>query len=219
MQILLVEDDLSLGRALHEALRQAGHRCTWVRGLEDGWVHLEAEVHAALLLDIQLPDGEGFALLDRLRRRGIATPVLVITARDTLEDCLRGLHGGADDYLVKPFAVSELLARLLAVLRRSASHATNVWEAGPLRLNVEARQAQMDGQDLPLTQREFDTVLELMRQPGKVVQRAVLIRRVWGPQSDLTDNALDVHMHGLRRKIDPVRVHTVRGVGYALQLP
>lgn len=219
MQILLVEDDLPLGKALSQSLQQAGYRCTWVRCLSDGWAHLLADTHAALLLDLQLPDGEGLQLLQRLRMhaRTRRTPVLILTARDALDDRLRGLNDGADDYLVKPFAVSELLARLLAVLRRSADQASNDWQLGMLSLNLPARSAQLGGRMLALTRREFDTLVELARWPGQVVQRAQLVQRVWGLDADISDGALDVHMHALRRKIAPMTVHTVRGVGYCLR--
>ena len=217
MQILLVEDDLPLGSALSQALQQAGYRCTWVRCLRDGWAHLLTDTHAALLLDLQLPDGEGLQLLQRLRQRARKTPVLILTARDALDDRLRGLNEGADDYLVKPFAVSELLARLLAVLRRSADQASNDWQLGPLSLNLPSRSAQLQGHPLALTRREFDTLVELARWPGQVVHRAQLVQRVWGLEADISDGALDVHMHGLRRKLAPLTVHTVRGVGYCLR--
>lgn len=217
MQILLLEDDLPLGAALQASLARAGYACTWVRRLADGWAHLQDGAMDALLLDINLPDGEGFALLQRLREQGLGLPVLVLTARDGLGDRLRGFEGGADDYLVKPFAVDELLARLSAVLRRSAGQAQACWQLGSLRIAPARREAWCEDRPLSLARREFDVLLALAQQAGKVLRREELVRRVWGPLHEITPGALDVQMHALRKKIAPARIHTVRGVGYLLE--
>lgn len=217
MQILLVEDDLPLGAALQASLARAGLACTWVRRLQEGWAHLQNGGHDALLLDINLPDGEGFALLQQLRAAGLTLPVLVLTARDALGDRLRGFEGGADDYLVKPFAVDELLARINAVMRRSAGQAQACWQLGRLRVDPGRREAWVDERPLLLARREFDVLQTLAQQAGKVLRREDLVLRVWGAQHELSAGALDVLLHGLRKKIAPARIHTVRGVGFMLE--
>lgn len=216
MQILLVEDDLPLGAALQASLSRAGYGCTWVRRLTEARAHLQDGDHAALLLDINLPDGEGFTLLQQLRERRQTLPVLLLTARDALGDRLRGFEGGADDYLVKPFAVDEMLARLGAVLRRSAGQAQACWQLGQLRLMPARREASVETRPLSLSRREFDLLVVLAQQTGQVVPKETLMRRVWGAHQELSSGALDVMLHGLRRKLAPVRIHTVRGVGYML---
>lgn len=217
MQILLVEDDLPLGAALQASLARAGYGCTWVRRLAEARAHVHDGGFDALLLDINLPDGEGFELLQALRNQGLALPVLLLTARDALGDRLRGFEGGADDYLVKPFAVDEMLARLGAVLRRSAGQAQACWQLGRLRLMPGRREASVEARRLPLARREFDVLLALAQQAGQVLRREELVRRVWGAHHDISNGALDVLLHGLRKKLAPVRIHTVRGVGYLLE--
>jgi len=217
MQILLVEDDLPLGAALQASLMRAGYACTWVRRLIEARAYLQDGGMDALLLDINLPDGEGFALLQQLRGQGLTLPVLLLTARDALGDRLRGFEGGADDYLIKPFAVDELLARLGAVLRRSAGQAQTCWQLGQLRLVPARREASVAGRLLPLSRREFDVLLALAQQAGQVLPRDELVRRVWGSHHELSSGALDVLLHGLRKKMAPVPIHTVRGVGYMLE--
>lgn len=219
MQVLLVEDDLPLGSALHDSLALAGFRSVWVRRLAEARAHAFAagDESAAIVLDVNLPDGEGFQLLQEIRSSRLTIPVLVITARDTLEDRLRGLKGGADDYIVKPFAVAELLARLNAVLRRSAGFATDVWQVGELRIDIARREVNQAGTDVALTAREFDLLLELARSVGRVVTRETLLQRVWGCAADVSETALEFQVHTLRKKLRSHHcIHTVRGVGYFL---
>ncbi len=218
MQILLVEDDLPLGAALRDALTHAGFRSVWVRRLVEARAIAFAPngEPTAIILDINLPDGEGFTLLTEVRRSQKKLPVLVITARDAIEDRLRGLNSGADDYVIKPFAVAELLARLNAVLRRFAGFASETWTLGPLSIDVSQRRASCENREVTLTHREFDLLVELARYSGRVVTRDALMQRVWGHGCDVTDAALDYQIHALRKKLLPVRIHTVRGVGYLL---
>lgn len=217
MHVLLVEDDLPLGAALQRALQLGGYQCTWVRRVVDAWAQLGAEVHAALLLDINLPDGSGFDMLQELSAAQPRLPTILISARDTLGDKLSGLQAGADDYLVKPFAPAELIARLQAVIRRTSGFGAQHWQVGLMSLALDARIAKVDGREVDLTRKEFDTLMELARCQGQVVTRQTLVDRVWGPGSQVSDGALDVHMHSLRRKIHPVEIHTVRGVGYCFK--
>jgi two-component system, OmpR family, response regulator QseB len=216
VDVLLVEDDLQLGAALARALEQARFETVWVRRLAEARERLALQP-AAAVLDINLPDGEGFALLDELRRDGGRLPVLVMTARDSLADRLRGLDGGADDYLVKPFAVSELIARLRAVLRRTAGQASDCWSIGEVTIDAARQQVCVSGVVISLTPTEYRLLVELARAAGKVVTRELLLTRLWSSDESGSDAALEVQVHGLRRKLGAQRIRTVRGSGYALE--
>jgi two-component system response regulator BasR len=217
MHILLIEDDLDLGQALLQALQQGGFTVQWLRSVAATPPLPDANEVAAVLLDLTLPDGQGMALLRRWRRAGLSLPVIVITARTALQDRLDGLDGGADDYVLKPFDVPELLSRLHAVLRRSARQASEEWSLGALRLAPQRHEAWVGDQPLALSPREFRLLVELAREPGKVVAKNVLAQRL-EPLGDALDAAtLEVHVSNLRKKIGAERVVTVRGVGYRLQ--
>ncbi len=215
MHLLIVEDDLELGQALLSSLQPEGFSCLWVRTLAQA----EASWGAGLdlvLLDLSLPDGEGLALLQRWRARNDLVPVIVITARSALEDRLAGLDGGADDFIVKPFAMAELVSRLWAVRRRHARHASQRWVLGALTLAPRAHQAWLHGEPLALSAREYQLLLELARDPDVVVSKGVLGERL-DPLGDPVDpTTIEVHMSNLRRKIGAERIRTVRGVGYQL---
>lgn len=217
MHILLIEDDLDLGQALLQALQQGGFTVQWLRSVAATPPLPDANEVAAVLLDLTLPDGQGMALLRRWRRAGLSLPVIVITARTALQDRLDGLDGGADDYVLKPFDVPELLSRLHAVLRRSARQASEEWTLGALRLAPQRHEAWVGDEPLALSPREFRLLVELAREPGKVVAKNVLAQRL-EPLGDALDAAtLEVHVSNLRKKIGAERVVTVRGVGYRLQ--
>lgn len=216
MRVLLVEDDLPLGTALARALKQAAFEVVWVRRLVEAREQSRS-APAAVVLDINLVDGEGFTLLEELRRAGNAVPVIVMTAREALQDRLRGLDGGADDYLVKPFAVAELIARLRAVVRRSAGFAAPDWRFGSLVIHTARREVAVDGEPVALTPTEYRLLVELARNVGRVVTRAALVDRCWSAGGEISETALDYHVHGLRRKVGAARIRTVRGHGYALE--
>ncbi|MDC6167453.1 response regulator transcription factor [Paucibacter sp. XJ19-41] len=216
MHILLVEDDLQLGSALSSALAGAGFRPTWLRRLAEAHALLADGGVDGLLLDLGLPDGDGMSLLSALRDADKRLPVLLITARDQLDDRLLGLQCGADDYLVKPFAVPEMLARLHAVLRRASGQAAACWRVGALQIDVEQHRVETRGRVIGLTAREYQLLLELARQAGRVVPKRRLIERVWGGPGEVTDTTLEYFVHQLRRKLPPAAIHTVRGVGYFL---
>jgi two-component system, OmpR family, response regulator QseB len=216
MQILLVEDDLQLGAALAQSLQQAQFEAVWVRRLAEARTQALLQP-AAVILDINLPDGEGFTLLHELRQMGRPVPVLVMTARDALADRLRGLEGGADDYLVKPFAVAELIARLRAVLRRTAGYSSDRWTVGDLVIDVARHEVSVAAVPLQLTPAEYRLLLELARASGRVVTRAALIDRLWSSAELGSEAALEVQVHGLRKKLGATRIRTVRGSGYALE--
>jgi two-component system, OmpR family, response regulator len=215
MRLLLIEDDDILGEGLREFLRAAGHGVDWCRRLAEADAH-HGEPYDALLIDWNLPDGSGVAWLDERRRRGNATPALVMTARDRLDDRLRGLDSGADDYLVKPFAPEELAARLRAVARRAAGHASSHLFFGTLQVDIQARAAFVDGQRAGLTAREWDVLEALALRGGRVVAKAELEKLVLGFESEVASNALEVHVSALRRKLGRDVIETVRGLGYRM---
>lgn len=217
MHILMVEDDMDLGAALQKALRLEGHSSTWVRRAADAPHRLEPGDQDAVLLDLGLPDGSGQSLLTRWREQGSATPIMVMTARSALEDKLAGFDGGADDYVVKPFEMPELIARLRSVLRRSAQQASDEWQLGALSIEPRRRSVRLDGQELPLSPREYQLLLELARERGGVVAKHALAQRMEPLGEPLELGALEVHIANLRRKIGPERIGTLRGVGYWLE--
>ncbi len=217
MHILLIEDDLDLGASLVRALQQDGFTVQWLRRAHDAPLQLDDPGCSAVLLDLGLPDGSGMELLRRWRRAQAAAPALVITARSALQDRLGGLDAGADDYLVKPFDIPELLARLRAVLRRTAAQSGEQWQFGALSVWPRKCQAQLGGQPLELTPREFQLLLALAQGGGDVVPKRTLAQRL-EPLGDPMDTAaLQVHISNLRRKIGAERVGTLRGVGYWLE--
>jgi DNA-binding response OmpR family regulator len=216
MQTLLVEDDIPLGSSLQEALDKAGYSTTWVRRVADAKRFLVNEEFALVLLDIVLPGESGFDLLAWIRARELGTPVLMLTARDAVSDRIRGLDGGADDYIPKPFAVDELLSRIRAVTRRIGPQRSAQWRIGRLTIDTASRRVTLAESDIALSQREFDVLLVLAAEPGKVFTRSQ-IERASGAQSAGDSNAVDVHIHNLRKKLGSEFIGTVRGVGYLLE--
>ncbi|MBA2676577.1 response regulator transcription factor [Ramlibacter sp.] len=216
MHILLIEDDLDLGRALQSALKLEGLSSEWHRRAGDAPHSPDAATVDCVLLDLTLPDGEGFDLLARWRGQHSAVPVIVITARCAVEDRLRGLDGGADDFVIKPFSTAELVARIRAVVRRSARQASEHWTVGELSIEPRARRVLRGGEALELSPREFQLLMELARDPGTVIPKGQLAQRLEPLGEPLDFSALEVHVSNLRRKIGAQLVRTVRGVGYAL---
>jgi two-component system, OmpR family, response regulator QseB len=217
MHLLIIEDDLDLGRALQQALKTEGISSLWHRRASDAPRSFCDAPADCVLLDLSLPDGTGFDLLKRWRRSGVDVPIIIITARSALEDRLAGLDGGADDFIVKPFAMPELVSRVRAVLRRYAQQSSETWSIGELQIEPRRHVARSGGQVLPLSPREFSLLLELGREPGAVVPKSVLSQRL-APLGDPMGYAtIDVHVSNLRRKIGAGLIVTVRGVGYMLQ--
>jgi two-component system, OmpR family, response regulator QseB len=218
MHILMVEDDLDLGRALLQGLKGEGITSEWVRRAADARRFVENDVIDCVLLDLSLPDGTGHELLAQWRAAGMMLPIIIITARSALEERLAGFDGGADDFLVKPFATVELVARIRAVVRRSVQQASDVWTFGELQIEPRSHLVRVAGTSLSLSPREFRLLLELCREAGTVVSKGVLARRL-EPLGDPVDfSAIEVHVSNLRRRIGASRIRTVRGVGYMLVL-
>ncbi len=216
MHLLLIEDDLDLGASLQQALRGAGFSSEWLRTAADARRFASAGGHDCVLLDLGLPDGHGLELLRQWRRAGLGTPLIIITASDALGERLAGLDEGADDFIVKPFVVDELISRVRAVTRRAAQQAASVWQLGGLALDVRQRLCHVDGVLVPLSQREFDILAVLARAGGGVVPKHRLAQALAPLAEPLDFNAIEVHVHNLRRKVGAARVKTVRGVGYLL---
>jgi len=215
MHVLIIEDDIDLGQALLATLELEGISGVWVRSLSAAEAFV-GEAPDCVLLDLALPDGSGIDLLRRWRGRDNAVPVIVITARTALEDRLAGLDGGADDYLLKPFAMAELVSRLRAVTRRYARQASERWTLGELVIEPRSHQVWLTGEPVDLSPREFRLLLELAREPDSVVSKSLLGKRMEPLGDPLDSTAIEVHLSNLRRKIGAERIRTVRGVGYRL---
>jgi len=221
MDLLVVEDEKVLGAALDRGLREAGHACVLARNGSRGMDLARTQKFDAIVLDLMLPDLDGMTILNALRKAGIQTPVLILTALGSVDDRVRGLQHGADDYLVKPFAFPELLARLHALCRRSSVRPAPTAVAGPLHLDLSTRKVMRGGQEIDLSPTEFSMLEFLMRYAGQVVTRKMLSEHLWGEDWGGMTNVIDVHINHLRRKIDrghdePL-IHTVRGRGYVLR--
>lgn len=215
MYLLLVEDDLNLGAALLKLL-QKQYRVHWVRNLAAAKAHLGASEYDLLLLDLGLPDGDGVDWLRSLRGENFRTPVLIISARDALDDRVQGLDTGADDYLVKPFEAEELLARIRVLLRRKAGSAGPVLRAGGLSFATDAQQFHLDDVPVSLSPKEHQILTVLIQSAGRPVSRERLLRQLYGLVERSDSNTLEVHIHSLRKSLGKERIETVRGFGYRL---
>ena len=216
MHLLIIEDDIDLGRALQRALKTEGFTSIWHRRAADARCAAADAQADCVLLDLSLPDGTGFDLLHHWRHSGLDVPIIIMTARSALEDRLTGLDNGADDFVIKPFAIPELVSRIRAVTRRYARQATEVWDVGGLEIHPRRRMACLDGHPLPLSPNEFRLLLELSREPGTVVPKETLSRKLSPLNEAMEYGALEVHVSNLRRKIGHHRITTVRGVGYTM---
>jgi two-component system, OmpR family, copper resistance phosphate regulon response regulator CusR len=222
MRILIIEDEVKVAEALREGIEKEGYQIQISRTGEDGFFRSCGEPLDLIILDLMLPGRDGFEVLAALRRRGISVPVLILTARDRVDDRVRGLDGGTDDYMVKPFAFPELLARIRVLVRRGNSNPGGRIALSDLEIDVETRKVTRGGKRIELTSREFDLLSYLVRQGGSVVSREMITRDVWGEPARATplDNVIDVHIARLRRKVDdpyPVKlIRTIRGVGFLL---
>jgi two-component system, OmpR family, response regulator QseB len=216
MRFLLVEDDRMIGDTLRAALRMEGHAVDWVRDAAAAQGTLASERFDLVLLDLGLPQGNGLDVLRELRARGDATPVIVLTARDGPGDRVAGLDAGADDYLVKPFDLDELGARIRAVLRRQAGRAMPRLAHAGVTLDPATRQVMRDAQPVLLSAREYAVLELLMQRPGAVLSRAQIEDRLYGWGEEIESNAVSVYVHQLRKKLGPEFIRSMRGVGYFL---
>lgn len=219
MRILLVEDDIMIGEAVSVSLRDAAYAVDWVLDGASASGVLEQGEHQAVLLDLGLPKRDGLEVLRRLRQAGNLMPVIVITARDGVDDRIKGLDFGADDYLVKPFDLNEMLARLRAVVRRQGGQAAPLLSNGRVTLDPATREARCDDKVETLSAREFALLHALMLRPGAILARAELEERIYGWNEEVESNAVDFLIHGVRKKLGASVIKNVRGAGWMVEKP
>ena len=217
MKLLIVEDDALLQSGLAQALSAQGYAVDCASTAAESNAFLRSGQYSLIVLDLGLPDRDGATLLRQWRRDGINVPVLILTARDALEDRVDGLDAGADDYLVKPFALVELQARVRALLRRYQGHSDNLMQVDDLQLNLSSQQVYLQQQPVEVTPKEFAILARLIMRAGQTVNRELLQQDLYTWQDDLGSNTLEVHIHNLRRKLGKDRIRTVRGIGYRLE--
>jgi two-component system response regulator QseB len=216
MRLLLAEDDAMIGESVRRGLHQDGFAVDWVRDGRAAEVALAENVHDLVLLDLGLPRKEGLEVLRGMRRRGDARPVLIVTARDAVADRVAGLDAGADDYVLKPFELTELAARVRALLRRHSGRAAPVLTAGDITLDPATHEVRVRDNPVALSAREFALLEALLVRPGAVLSRAQLEEKLYGWNEEVGSNAVEVHLHALRRKLPPDTIRNVRGVGWTI---
>ena len=216
MRVLLIEDDAVLGEAVRDYVAGLGHAVDWMQTLADARAAAATVDYDLLLLDLRLPDGSGLSLLTELRRSGLATPIIILTAHDQISDRIEGLNSGADDYLVKPFNLGELGARMLAVARRYAGAALPVLEAGPLTIQLADRRVLRDGAAVDLSSREWAVLARLAARPEAVVSKGQIEEALYAFGSEIESNTVEVYVSRLRKKLGKDCVETLRGIGYRL---
>jgi len=216
MRLLLAEDDRMIGASIERGLKQDGFAVDWVQDGRAAELALAENVHDLLVLDLGLPRKEGLDVLRAMRRRGDDRPVLIVTARDAVSDRVAGLDAGADDYLVKPFELTELAARIRALLRRSAGRAEPVVAYGDIELHPDTREIRVRGEPVALSAREFALLEALLARPGAVLSRAQLEEKLYGWNEEVESNAVEVHIHALRKKLGADAIRNVRGVGWMI---
>ncbi|WP_370547953.1 two-component system response regulator PmrA [Edwardsiella tarda] len=217
MKILIVEDDMLIQQGLAQAMGRENYACDCAGSAAEANGLLQSGQYSLIILDLGLPDMDGGSALRQWRRDGIATPVLILTARDTVGERVAGLDAGADDYLVKPFALAELLARTRALIRRMQGLCDNILQVDNIRLDLSNHQVSCDNQALEVTPKEFTILARLMTRAGQTISREVLQQDLYSWQDELSSNSLEVHIHNLRRKLGRERIKTLRGVGYRLE--
>lgn len=217
MRILLIEDDELLGDATKTGLTQYGYAVDWLKDGESGKLALQNEQFDLVLLDLGLPKMSGLALLQSLRHGGNKTPVIILTARDAIDDRVKGLDAGADDYLTKPFDMEELSARVRALIRRSTGRADTTIQYRNVELDPAAHMVYLEGEEVNVPRREFSLLQKLLENVGQVLSREQLMQSIYGWEEDVDSNALEVHIHNLRKKLDASFIRTIRGVGYMVE--
>jgi len=217
MRVLVIEDDALLGDAIQAGLKQSGYAVDWMKDGVSADHALSTESYAAAVLDLGLPRMSGLEVLRRLRTRNIPLPVLILTAMDTVDDRIKGLDAGADDYLVKPFDMGELAARLRALVRRASGKSEPLLQVGGVKLDPAAHRVLYRDKPVELSAKEFAVLHALMLNAGKVLSRTQLEEQLYAWGDEIESNAVEVHIHHLRRKLFPALVETIRGVGYLIQ--
>ena len=216
MRLLIVEDDLMIGESLQKGLKSDGYAADWVQRGDEALQALGNDVYDMVLLDLGLPGLSGLEVLAALRRNGNAVPVLILTARDAVGDRVAGLDAGADDYLMKPFSLEELEARIRAIQRRKSGRAESISTVGGLSLNALTKELSYNGETQVLSQREFAIMTALLGHPGVILSRAQLEERLYGWNEEVGSNAVEVHIHQLRKKFGKDVIRNVRGLGYTV---
>lgn len=216
MRLLLVEDDAMIGESVVDGLKSEGYAVDWVRDGRAAQTALETTPFSLVVLDLGLPGQDGIAVLKALRARRLDTPVLIVTARDTVGDRIKGLDAGADDYLIKPFDLDELAARVRALLRRAAGRAEPLIERGRLSIDPATREVRFEGRAVLLSAKEYALLAALAERPGAVFSRAQLEEKLYSWDASVGSNAVEVHIHHLRKKLADDAIKNVRGVGYTL---
>lgn len=219
MRILVVEDDVNLNRQLADALKEAGYVVDTAFDGEEGHFLGDTEPYDAIILDIGLPEIDGITVLEKWRSAGRGTPVLLLTARDRWSDKVAGIDAGADDYVAKPFHVEEVLARIRALIRRAAGHASSEITCGPVRVDTKSSKASVNGKTLKLTSHEYRLLAYLMHHKGEVVSRTELVEHMYDQDFDRDSNTIEVFVGRLRKKMGVDLIETVRGLGYRIQAP
>ena len=216
MRILLVEDDMQLARGLHQSLRAEGFTANHVKDAKSAWLTIQTNECDMLILDLGLPDMDGLVLLKKIRQHNLQLPVLILTARDTIEDKIKGLDQGADDYLSKPFDVNELVARLRVIERRLGTASSSIIQIKHVSLDLAAHQVSIDNQLIDVPRKEFMVLKILMEQAGRIQSREQLESKLYEWGEEVASNAIEVHIHHLRKKLPDGFIKTIRGVGYSV---
>ncbi|AYD03570.1 response regulator transcription factor [Neorhizobium sp. NCHU2750] len=216
MRVLLIEDDATLGEAVRDHVISGDHAVDWMKTIDTGRGALETTQYGLILLDLRLPDGSGIALLKDMRARGVTTPVIILTAHDQISDRIEGLNSGADDYLVKPFNLGELTARMLAVSRRYSGRPVSLMRVGDLEIDAADRRVIASGEAVTLSGREWAVLDALSARPGAIVSKAQIEEALYAFGSEVESNTVEVYVSRLRKKLGRDNIATLRGIGYRL---
>jgi len=218
MRVVLIEDDRLLGSGIKKAVSREGLQVDWIQDGKEAWQAISTTEFDLVILDLTLPRLDGISILKNIRRENMDVPVLILTARDTTEDKVAGLDNGADDYLIKPFELAELKARIRALLRRNSSTNSSIIEFERLSIDTASCEVKLDGETVELSRREFTLLYTLMARPGQIFSKAKLEDAIYGWDLDVESNSIEVHIHHLRKKLYPALIKNTRGLGYKVEL-